>query len=123
MLCDRCTYIFQDLETLPARSEKIPHHADSASFKAAIMAGCFTCMALASEIDDAVTKLDDPATASRTYWKPLKFGIPRFGMFWVAARDGVKRSGVREIYLVPSKGPWSDISPSRRVFLYRFPGL
>lgn len=107
MLCDRCSHILQGLPEFPADSQEIQHHADSGSFKAAIVAGCFICRALATEIADVERKLDDSAMTSFTVCRPRKDRAAyKVALYWVARRRGAKFGHVREIFLVPSEGSW-----------------
>lgn len=104
MLCDRCSHILQGLPEFPADSQEIQHHADSGSFKAAIVAGCFICRALATEIADVERKLDDSAMTSFTVCRPRKDRAAyKVALYWVARRRGAKFGHVREIFLVPSE--------------------
>jgi hypothetical protein len=103
MLCDQCQNILHYEVEYGAVLERA-HHADSASFKAALEVCCFICMALASEIDDVAKKLDDSSITSSTKWvsweRLSKYTI---AVSWNARSPNGDFGHNREIILVPSK--------------------
>ncbi|KAF7515991.1 hypothetical protein G7054_g14342 [Neopestalotiopsis clavispora] len=80
------------------------HHANSASFSAALKAGCFICKALASEIENVEQKLEDPSITSSTIWESSISGaIYEIFVCWIARGPNKAFSHARQIVLVPSQ--------------------